>query len=80
MTTRAKTVIGGAIASLALLTLTASPTLANTHNQTVTPTTASDSTNSAKLNAEQTSQVTAQRNQTTQQTNGGVLDVLMSNF
>ena len=68
LTTRAKTVLSGAIASMVLLTLTASPTLADTHNDTVTPTTAS-STNEAKLTQEQTSQTTAQTNQTPQQPN-----------
>ncbi len=68
LTTRAKTVLSGAIACMALLTLTASPALADTHNETVTPTTAS-STNEAKPAQEQTSQTTAQTNQTPQQPN-----------
>ena len=68
MTTSVKTVLGAAIASLALLTLAASPTLADTHNQTVKPTTTS-STNEAKLTQEQTNKITAQTNQTPEQQN-----------
>lgn len=68
MTTRAKTVLSGAIASLALLMFAATPTLADTHSQTVKPTTTSRSTNAneASLTQEQTSQMTAQTNQTPQ--------------
>ena len=68
MITGAKTILSGSIAYLVLLTLTASPTLANTHIQTATPTTASSSTSSAKLISEQTNQTTPQRNQRIQQT------------
>lgn len=67
--TRAKTVLSSAVAGLTLLVLAASPTLANTHNQTVTPNQASSATNSVKLTQQQISQRTAPRNQTTQQTN-----------
>lgn len=69
MITRAKTVIGGAIAGLTLLTLTANPTLASTHNQTAISTTPSSLTNETGLTKEQISQTTTPRNQTTQQTN-----------
>ena len=69
LTTRAKTVLSGAIACMALLTLTASPALADTHDETVTPTTTASSTNEAKPTQEQTNQTTAQTNQTPQQPN-----------
>ncbi|NEQ22334.1 MAG: hypothetical protein F6K28_24725 [Microcoleus sp. SIO2G3] len=63
LTTRAKTVLSGAIACMALLTLTASPMLADTHDETVTPTTTASSTNEAKLAHEQTNQTPQQPNQ-----------------
>ncbi len=66
MTTSVKTVLGAAIASLTLLTLAASPSLADTHNKTATPTTASNPTNEAQPTQEQTSSITAQTNQTPQ--------------
>ncbi len=47
--TRAQTVLSPAVAGLTLLVLAASPTLASTHNQTVTPNQASSATNSVKL-------------------------------
>jgi hypothetical protein len=43
LTTRAKTVLSGASACMALLTLTASPGLADTHNETVVLVLVSDS-------------------------------------
>lgn len=67
--TRAKTVLSPAVAGLTLLVLAASPTLANTHNKTVTPNQASSATNSVKLNQQQTSQRTVPTNQTPQQPN-----------
>lgn len=67
ITTSVKTVLGAAIASLTVLTLAASPSLADTHNKTATPTKASNSTNEAQPTQEQTSQITAQTNQTPQQ-------------
>ena len=68
MIIRTKTVIGGAIAGLTLLTLTANPTLASTHNQTAISTTPSSLTNETQM-TRQISQTTTQKNQTTQQTN-----------
>lgn len=62
MTTSVKTGLGAAIALLTLLTFTASPSQADTPNNTATPTTASNSTNEANLTQEQTSQTTAQTN------------------
>ena len=68
--TGAKTMIGGAIAGLTLLTLIANPTLASTHNQTAISTAPSSLTNETRLTIrEQISQTTTPRNQTTQQTN-----------
>lgn len=69
MTTRAKTVLGTAIASLTLLTLAGTPSLADTHNKTATPTRASNSTSEASSTQNQTSQKIAQTNQTPQQPN-----------
>jgi hypothetical protein len=54
---------------MTLLVLAASPTLANTHNQTVTPIQVSSATNEVKLTQRQINQRTAPRNQTTQQSN-----------
>jgi len=72
MLTLAKTVIGGTIAGLTLLALTANPSLADTHNQTASPTTASSSTNEAPVAQERLSQTIAQTNQAPQQpTQGG---------
>ncbi len=69
MITRAEKMIYGAIAGLTLLTLTANPTLASTHNQTAISTTPSSLTNETRLTREQISQTTTPRNQTPQQTN-----------
>jgi hypothetical protein len=44
---------------MTLLILAANPTLANTHNQTVTPIQASSATNEVKLTQQQISQRTA---------------------
>lgn len=68
MITHTKTILSGSVASLVLLTLAASSALANTHIQTVTPTTVSSSTNSVKLTSQQTNQITPQKKQRTQQT------------
>ncbi|MDP8962690.1 MAG: hypothetical protein M3O33_01640 [Cyanobacteriota bacterium] len=67
MTTSVKTVLGTVIASLTLLTLVASPSLADTHQKTVTPTTASSSTNEAQPTQQETSQIIGQTNQTPQE-------------
>lgn len=67
--TRAKTVLSPAVAGLTLLVLAASPTLANTHNKSVTPNQSSSPTNEVKLTQQQINQRTAPRNQTTQQNN-----------
>ncbi|MDP8964405.1 MAG: hypothetical protein M3O33_10570 [Cyanobacteriota bacterium] len=69
LTTRTKRLLSTAIASLTLLTLTASPSLADTHQETVTPTKASSSTNEAQPTQQETSQITAPTNQTQQQQN-----------
>ena len=69
MITRAKTLLNCSIAGLTLIVLAASPTLANTHNQILTPNQASNTSKEAKLSQEQISQTTVPRNQTTQQTN-----------
>ncbi len=62
MTTRTKKVLSGAITSLGLLTLAASPTFANTHIETKIPATASIPKEGTKL-AQQRSQTPAQTNQ-----------------
>lgn len=67
--TQAKTLLHGSLAGLTLMVLAANPTLANTHNQILTPHQASSTSNAAKLSQQQVSQRTAPRNQTTQQTN-----------
>lgn len=67
--TQAKTLLHGSLAGLTLMVLAANPTLANTHNQILTPHQASSTSNEAKLSQQQVSQRTAPRNQTTQQTN-----------
>lgn len=67
--TQAKTLLYGSVAGLTLMVLTANPTLANTHNQILTPEQASSASNEVKPSQQQVSQRTAPRNQTTQQTN-----------
>lgn len=69
MITRAKTVLNPAVAGLSLLVLAASPTLANTHNQSVTPNQASSVKNEVKLTQQQINPRTLPRNQETQQDN-----------
>lgn len=69
MITGPKSVLSSAVAGLTLLVLAASPTLASTHNQAVTPNQAKSATNSVKLSQNQINQRTAPRNQTTQQSN-----------
>lgn len=67
--TQAKTLLYGSVSGLTLIVLAASPTLANTHNQILTPDQASSTSNEAKLSQQQVSQRTDPSNQTTQQTN-----------
>lgn len=67
--TQTKTLLNGSIAGLTLMVLAASPTLANTHNQILTPNQASSTSKELKLSQQQSSQRTAPINQTTQQTN-----------
>lgn len=77
--TRTKTVLSPVIAGLTLLVLAASPTLADTHNQTVTPIQASSATNEVKLTQQQINQRTAPRNQTTQQMGCPCCQKMMNN-
>ncbi len=63
MNTRVKTVLSGVIASLGLLIFAASPTFANTQNQTRTLNKTSSSTNAAELSQAQTSPRVQQSNQ-----------------
>lgn len=67
MTTRAKTVLSRAIASLGLLILAAGPSVANTHTQTKASDTASSPANETKLAQEQRSQTAPQANPRVQQ-------------
>ena len=67
--TQAKTLLNGSIAGLTLMVLAASPTLANTHNQILTPNQASSTSKKVQLSQQQSGQRTAPINQTTQQTN-----------
>ena len=67
--TQAKTLLYGSVAGLTLMVLAANPTLANSHNQILTPEQASSASNELKPSQQQVSQRTAPRNQTTQQTN-----------
>lgn len=70
MTTRTRQVVlTGALASFALLTFAASPSLAESRTQTVTPTTTSNTTNEANQTQQQIGQRTAPANQTPQQPN-----------
>lgn len=70
MTTRThQLVLTGALASFALLTFAASPSLAESRTQTVTPSTTSSTTNETNQTQQQISQRTAPANQTPQQPN-----------
>ena len=71
MLTVAKTLIGGTVAGLTLLALTANPSFADTHKPTAAPTTAS-STNETPVAQNSLNQTAAPTNQTPQQpTQGG---------
>ncbi|HYW19270.1 MAG TPA: hypothetical protein VE956_08140 [Nodularia sp. (in: cyanobacteria)] len=67
--TGVKTVLSGAVASFALLTLTTTASFANTPKETVTPNQSARVINEAKLIQVLTSQRTAPTNQTPQQPN-----------
>ncbi|WP_373524839.1 hypothetical protein [Nostoc sp.] len=67
ISTGVKTVLSGAVASFALLTLTTTASFANTPKETVTPNQSARAINEAKLIQVLTSQRTAPTNQTPQQ-------------
>ncbi|MDM9580499.1 hypothetical protein [Nostoc sp. GT001] len=69
ISTGVKTVLSGAVASFALLTLTTTASFANTPKGTVTPNQSARAINEAKLIQVLTSQRTAPTNQTPQQPN-----------
>ncbi|WP_373526888.1 hypothetical protein [Nostoc sp.] len=69
ISTGVKTVLNGAVASFALLTLTTTASFANTPKGTMTPNQSARAINEAKLTQVLTSQRTAPTNQTPQQPN-----------
>ncbi|MFQ4143946.1 hypothetical protein [Chlorogloeopsis sp. ULAP02] len=69
ISTSVKTVLSGAVASFALLTLTTTASFANTPKETVTPNQSARAISEAKLTQVLTSQKTAPTNQTPQQPN-----------
>jgi len=64
-----KALIGGSVAGLTFLILTATPSLANTHNQTATPTSASSASGETQPMQQNPNQTTAQTTPTPQQPN-----------
>ncbi|MFN6456191.1 MAG: hypothetical protein RM022_028910 [Nostoc sp. EfeVER01] len=69
ISTGVKTVLGGAVASFALLTLTTTASFASTPKETLTSNQSARAINEAKLTQALTSQKTTPANQTPQQPN-----------